>query len=67
MIADVAVVALSVRSLSPAEAPYAQVEVVTLLEGTLMLLELELAEPSLFLRAGPPSALIALTHAIVGR
>jgi hypothetical protein len=32
-----------------------------------MLLKLELAKPSLFLRAGPPSALIALTHAIVGR
>ncbi|MBM7806863.1 hypothetical protein JOD57_002700 [Geodermatophilus bullaregiensis] len=32
-----------------------------------MLRELGLAEPSLFLRAGPPSALIARTHAVVGR
>ena len=33
----------------------------------LLELELELAEPTLFLRAGPPSALTAPTRAIVGR
>lgn len=49
------------------EVLYARVDVVTSAEGPPLLLELELTEPSLFLRAGPPEAAAALAGAITGR
>jgi len=60
----VAQAALRALELSPGDILYGRVDLVSRDDGKPLLLELELTEPSMFLRAGPPQAAVTFARAI---